>query len=134
MFRCNVKLKYFVHWLVGIYMFKVGNRNTRTRCEICSKLTIKTKERHHLSFWCLYCQLWTYFILSFSAAIVNFEQVNAVLIPFRYVHICLYLMRKHFLLSNIDILILGLICNEYFHYTKIIHARNVWTVCNIKNV
>ena len=26
-------------------MFKVNNRNTRTRCEICSKLTIKTPER-----------------------------------------------------------------------------------------
>ena len=26
----------------GIYLFKVNNRNTRTRCEICSKLTIKT--------------------------------------------------------------------------------------------
>ena len=25
----------------GNYMFKVKNRNTRTRCEICSKLTIK---------------------------------------------------------------------------------------------
>ena len=34
------------------------NRNTRARCEICSKLT-KTPERHH---WCF---------------IVNFEQVNA---------------------------------------------------------
>ena len=30
---------------VGIYMLKVKNRNTRTRCEICSKLTIKTPER-----------------------------------------------------------------------------------------
>ena len=29
---------------VGIYMFKVNNRNTRTRCEICS--TIKTPECH----------------------------------------------------------------------------------------
>ena len=36
----------------GNYMFKVNNRNTRTRCEICSKLVIKTPER---SFWCLYC-------------------------------------------------------------------------------
>ena len=27
-------------------MFKVNNRNTRTRCEICSKLTIKTLKRH----------------------------------------------------------------------------------------
>ena len=30
---------------VGIYLFKVSNRNTRTRCEIGSKLTIKTPER-----------------------------------------------------------------------------------------
>ena len=29
----------------GIYLFKVNNRNTRTRCEICSKLTINTPER-----------------------------------------------------------------------------------------
>ena len=30
----------------GIYLFKVNNRNTRARCEICSKLTIKTPEQH----------------------------------------------------------------------------------------
>ena len=29
----------------GNYMFKVNNRNTRTRCEICSNLTIKPPER-----------------------------------------------------------------------------------------
>ena len=28
----------------GDYMLKVNNRNTRARCEICSKLTIKTPE------------------------------------------------------------------------------------------
>ena len=28
-----------------IYLFKDNNRNTRKRCEICSKLTIKTPER-----------------------------------------------------------------------------------------
>ena len=27
---------------VGNYMFKVSNRNTRTKCEICSKARIKT--------------------------------------------------------------------------------------------
>ena len=32
---------------VDIYMFKVNNRNTRTRCEICSKLTKKALERRH---------------------------------------------------------------------------------------
>ena len=29
---------------VGNHMFKVNNRNSRTKCEICSKLTIKTPE------------------------------------------------------------------------------------------
>ena len=29
---------------VNIYLFKVNNRNTRKRCEICSKLTIKTSD------------------------------------------------------------------------------------------
>ena len=28
----------------GSYMSKVNNRNTRTRCEICTKLTIKAPE------------------------------------------------------------------------------------------
>ena len=31
----------------GNYMFKVNNRNTRKRREICSKLTIKIPERRH---------------------------------------------------------------------------------------
>ena len=30
---------------VDIYLLKVNNRNTKTRCETCSKLTIKTPER-----------------------------------------------------------------------------------------
>ena len=34
---------------VGIYLVKVNNRNTRIRCEICSKSTIKTPERWHRS-------------------------------------------------------------------------------------
>ena len=29
----------------GIYLFIVNSRNTRTRCEICPKLTIKIPER-----------------------------------------------------------------------------------------
>ena len=42
-------------------MFDVNNRNTRTRCETCSKFTIKIPERRHCS----------------TVSIVNFEQVNA---------------------------------------------------------
>ena len=46
-------------------MFKVNNRNTRTRCEICSELTIKTPGRRQ----------WRVFYCS-SVSFVNFEQVN----------------------------------------------------------
>ena len=30
-----------------VQSFKVSNRNTRARCEVCSKLTVKTSERLH---------------------------------------------------------------------------------------
>ena len=46
----------------GIYLLKVNNRNTRTRCEICSKLRIKTPER----------QQWRHF----GVFIVNFEHIS----------------------------------------------------------
>ena len=45
-------------------MVKVNNRNTLTRSEICSKLTIKTPERR-------------FFTPYSSVFIVNFEQINA---------------------------------------------------------
>ena len=32
---------------VGIYLFKVNNGNTRTLCEICSRLTTKITKRRH---------------------------------------------------------------------------------------
>ena len=45
----------------GIFLLKVNNRNTRKRCEICSKLTIKALERRR-------CRRHEVFI-------VNFEQI-----------------------------------------------------------
>ena len=47
---------------VGSFMFKVNNRNTRIRCEIYSKLTIKTPQRRH---WC-----------RSGVFIVNFEHIS----------------------------------------------------------
>ena len=52
----------------GIYLLKVNNRNTRTRCEICSKLTIKTPERHH---WC-----------RSGVFIVSFENISHLVLVF----------------------------------------------------
>ena len=41
----NVKLNPLIsYYLANIYLFKVNNRNTRKRCEVFSKLTIKTPE------------------------------------------------------------------------------------------
>ena len=51
---------------VGIYLFKVNKGNTRTMCEIYSKLTIKTPERRH---WPLS-----------GVFIVNFEQISHIVL------------------------------------------------------
>ena len=48
-------------------MFKVNNKNTRTRCEICLKLTIKVF---------LLLTLNIFFTPCSRVSIVNFEQVN----------------------------------------------------------
>ena len=50
----------------GNYMFKVNNRNTRTRCEIFSKLTIKTRRQWRRS----------------GVFIVNFEHILRLALVF----------------------------------------------------
>ena len=52
----------------GIYLFKVNNRNTRTRCEIYSKLTINTPERRQ----------WR----RSGVFIVNFEHISHLVLVF----------------------------------------------------
>ena len=39
------KIINLTHFPAENYILKVNNRNTRTRCEICSKLIVKTPER-----------------------------------------------------------------------------------------
>ena len=80
----------------GIYLFKVNKRNTRKICEICSKLTIKTRHenslyltlnRFHTLFWCFYCWLWTSKCrLSY---ICNCNQNVSVLWPYNISQYCL---------------------------------------------
>ena len=50
---------------VDNYMFKVNNRNTSLRCEICSKLTIKTPEQRRSGVF-----------------IVNFENISHLVLVF----------------------------------------------------
>ena len=52
---------------VGIYLFKVSNRNSRKRCAVCSNLTVKTPESQwHRS----------------SVFIVNFEHTSHLVLVF----------------------------------------------------
>ena len=58
----------------GDYMFKVKNRNNRTRCEIRSKLTIKTPER----LWTCNCRLGynEWYKVSFAISSLKFHQTS----------------------------------------------------------
>ena len=53
---------------MGIFLLKVNSRNTRARCEICSKLTVKIPERRQ-------CRPSGVFI-------VNFEHISEFIIVF----------------------------------------------------
>ena len=60
----------------NIYSFKVSNRKTRKRCEITSKLTIKTPE-HFIDVVQVFLLITLNIFHGFhSASIVDFEQVN----------------------------------------------------------
>ena len=58
-------------------MFKVNNRNTGTKCEICSKLTIKIPEQRHWRRSGVFVVNFERISLCSSVSIVNFEQVHA---------------------------------------------------------
>ena len=60
--------QYFWNNPAGIYLVKVNHRNARTRCEICSKLTIKTLERRQWR-----CS---------GALVVNFQPVSYLVLMF----------------------------------------------------
>ena len=56
----------------GFYLLKLNNRNTRTRCEICLKLTIRTSEQRQ---W-----------LRSGVFIVSFEDVSQLVLVFFFVN------------------------------------------------
>ena len=66
--KCGSNNANINHNSTNIYLLKVNDRNIRKRCEICSRLTIKTPERPQwrVSVTCYYS----------SASIIDFEQVN----------------------------------------------------------
>ena len=73
----RVSLRKYDLFPAGIYLLKVNNRNTRTRCEICLKLTIKTSERCH------YCRSGVF--------IVNLEHISHRILVFLLLTLNMYL-------------------------------------------
>ena len=61
----------------GIYLLKVNNRNTRTKCEKCSKLTIRALNFEHI-----------------SHLVLVFLLLNLLLRIFKHV-IAYYIMHEH---------------------------------------
>ena len=86
----------------GNYMFKVNNRNTSTRCEICLKLTIKIPERRQwrlfvnfkgkflkfrsADFWKM---LFLRFFLEFQSFMGSFEETLSKKIHTTLIYACL---------------------------------------------
>ena len=68
----------------GIHLLKVNNRNTRTSCEICSKLTIETTERRH----------WRVFF-------VNFEYISHVFLVFLLLTLSRSMPTEHYLVLGV---------------------------------
>ena len=57
----------------GIHLFKFNNESSRIMYEICSKLAIKTPERHH---W-----------FRFGVFVVNFEQISRFMLMFSFLNL-----------------------------------------------
>ena len=62
-------------YLANIYLFKANDRNIGKRCEVCSKLTIKTPEDVSNAFLVILLTL-NIFYSFFYVYIDDFEQVN----------------------------------------------------------
>ena len=125
----------------SIYQLKVSNRNTRTRCEICSKLTLKTPERRP---W-----LWTCFTPCSSVSVVNLEHmptgngciINAsscsdVVIPY-YDHIwwqvCVSFYHAHVSLNKSSFKVRGEIHFSIVFNIEEMHIHRVRVLCLLQS-
>ena len=114
-------------------MFKANNRNTRTRCEICSKVSIKTSERR-------YCRRSDVFIVNFEHSshlvlvfllLACFEQrqLESTLIFDINLWYDLLSPQNISIISYIQILTLpglDLVCHEQKQFEGTLHLKFIW--------
>ena len=105
-----------IAWLTptNIYLFKVKNRNTRKRCEIRSKLTIKTPKRRHKN-----TRTKSYITPFSSAPIVNFAKVNVSWLPIWVIRIYLVFIR---FVNSFDIFVF---ITPWYEILRVIPSRRV---------
>ena len=71
-----------IYWTfpAGIYLLKVNNRNTRTKCEICWKLTIKAPERRRSGAFIVSFEHISQLVVVFLLLILNMKMLAGMLI------------------------------------------------------
>ena len=84
----------------NIYVFKVNNRNTRKRYNFMFK--VNGKNTRMRSFWCSYCQLWTYFTAFYSVSIVSWVVWNHKIIIQHSQHLNLYIQYNNYVSTVSD--------------------------------
>ena len=110
-----------IPFTANISLFKVGNRKSRKRCEIYSKLTIKTPKRRH----------WR----RFGVFIVNFEHMSLLFLVFllltlnKEVLVGLFhqyqLHRISFKNFSLDCFASSKTFFSWFYYFDILHANKI---------
>ena len=73
--RTSLKFHNFNTFLVGINMFKFNKKNTRARCEIYLKLTIKTLERRQFALSIFNCEHISHLVLVLLKLTLNSLQL-----------------------------------------------------------
>ena len=76
--RPNFWTRFQRSFAAGIYLFKANNRNPRTMCEICSKLTMKTSRQRHKDTRTTMTSLWCLYDVALVSLFVNFEQISHI--------------------------------------------------------
>ena len=79
--RLIVKLIVQQFYPAGNYMFNLNNRNFRTRCEICLKLTIKTLEQRQSGVLIVSCEHISHLVLVFLLSTLSRRMPAVQVIP-----------------------------------------------------
>ena len=103
----NVSLNVWHNWLVtikmlqlnphDIYLLRVSNRNTRTRCEICSKLTMKTRHWRRSGIFIGDFEHISHLVLVFLLLIAGWEDKDATISRLPLSRSLIILFKTHFL-------------------------------------